>query len=179
MTIPTQERETLVAALRKWGVDYLTPTDAKLDRPMDEQTLITQLAVHPDARLRQALIALFLLNPQLAKYASAVRSQLAQGTALELTAYYMAAVYLQQMWRLRLNRYLGSFEELPALFKEELQLPDPKEEYGKVGLITLAQWHQSSSGHRFNHLSEYLGAADLVLQSLKMKKRSYEPASKS
>lgn len=173
-----EERETLVAALRERGVDYLTPADAKADRSMDEKTLITHLAGHPDARLRQALIGLFLLNPHLAKYAPLLRSKLPQPAAIELTAFYMAAVYLQQMWLFRFNRYLGSFEKLPTLFKEELCLPDPNEEYGKVGLIALAEWHQSFSGHRFNHLSEYQGVADLVFQSLKMKKRSHESASK-
>lgn len=173
------ETETLVAALRKWGVDYLTPTDAKSDRPIDEEILIAQVASHPDARFRQTLIALFLLNPRLAKHVALLRSRLDQRAAIELMAFYMAAVYLQQMWHLRLGRYLGSFEELPALFREELRLPDPNEEYGKVGLMALAEWHQIFSGHRFNHLSEYHGVADLVFQSLKMKKRKHEPASKS
>lgn len=179
MTKEEKETETLVAALREWGIDYLTPTDAKTDRPMNGKTLIAHLADHPDARLRQALVGLFLLNPRLAKVVPLLRSKLAQKATIELTAFYMAAVYLQQMWRLRLNRYLGLFEELPALFKEELRLPDPIEEYGKIGLIVLAEWHQSFSGHRFNRLSEYQGVADLVFQSLKIKKRSYEPAQKS
>ena len=171
--------QTLVAALRERGIDYLTPTDAESDRPIDAKILIACLAGHADARLRQALIALFLLEPRLAKHVPLLRRKLNQKAARELMAFYMAAVYLQRMWTIRLGRYLGPFAKLPTLFKKELRLPDPEEEYGKVGLIALAEWHQSVSSHRFNHLSEYQGVADLIFQSLKMKRRGHESASKS
>ena len=66
MAVIISDRETLVAALRERGVDYLTPSDAKLNFSVDDASLIMSLAAHPEARLRQALIALFLLQPQLA-----------------------------------------------------------------------------------------------------------------
>jgi hypothetical protein len=165
------DHETLVAALRERGVDYLTPSDAKLDQPIDDESLIASLAAHPDARLRQALIALFLLQPQLAPLVPRLRSELDLRAAQELAAYYMAAMYLQTMWRTRLSYYLESFPELPDYFSDELKLPKARELHGKAGLYSLAEWHTSQSNFRFNHLSAYEGVADLLFQRLKLKRR--------
>ncbi len=172
-----QSRETLVAELRERGVDYLMPTDAKIEQPIDDESLIAGLATHNDPRLRQALIALFLLQPHLAPLVLRVRDELDPKAAQELTAFYMAAVYLQSMWRIRLGLYLDSITELPDYFSMELGLPDVNDEYGKVGLYDLAEWHRSHSPYPFNHLSEYEGAADLLFQSLKMRRRRHELAS--
>jgi hypothetical protein len=171
-----RNRETLVAALRERGVAYLTPSDAKLEQPIDDESLIASLATHPEARLRQAWIALFLLQPQLAPLVPSLRGELEPRAAQELTAYYMAAMYLQTMWRTRLGYYLESFPELPDYFSGELELPKARELHGKAGLYALADWHASQSTFRFNHLSAYEGVADLLFQSLKLKRRQYEPA---
>src|ERR1051325_6534931 len=60
-----RDREALVAALRERGVDWLAPSDAQGPSLTDE-VLIASLAMSEDARLRQALIGLFLLRPTLA-----------------------------------------------------------------------------------------------------------------
>lgn len=165
-----RDHETLVAALRDRGVDYLTPSDAKLGFPIDDASLIVNLAAHPEARLRQALIALFLLQPELAPLVPRLRNELDSHAARELVAYYMAALYLQTMWRTRLGFYLKANAVLPDYFSIELALPAASEEYGKVGLHALADWHASQSTFRFNHLSAYEGVADLLFQSLKLKR---------
>jgi len=169
-------RETLVAALRDRGVDYLAPSDAKLEQPVDDETLLASLATHGDPRLRQALIALLLLQPQLASLVPRVQKQLASSALQELKAFYMAAVYLQTMWRIRLGYSLKFFADLPDYFSAELNLPKAEELYGKAGLYTLADWHASQSPFRFNHLSAYEGVADLLFQSLELKTHRYEPA---
>ena len=60
------DRESLVAALRERGVDYLAPSDAR-GEAITDVALIASLAANSDARLRQALIGLFLLRPDLAR----------------------------------------------------------------------------------------------------------------
>lgn len=172
-----RNREVLVAALQERGVDYLAPSDAKYEQPIDDETLVMSLAVHSDARLRQALIALFLLQTQLAPLAPRLRGTLDAHAGQELLAYYMAAMYLQTMWRTRLGYYLKSFSELPDYFSAELGLPKASQLYGKAGLHALAQWHAHRSPYRFNHLSAYEGAADLLFQSLKQKRHPYESTS--
>ncbi|MCI0695069.1 hypothetical protein L0337_24045 [candidate division KSB1 bacterium] len=170
-------REMLVAALHARGVDYLTPSDAKLDQPIDDESLIASLAAHHEARLRQALIALFLLQPQLAPLVPNLRGDLEPRAAQELTAYYMAAMYLQAMWRTRLGYYLESFPELPDYFSDELELPKARELHGKAGLYALADWHASQSPFRFNHLSAYEGVVDLLFQRLEINTPHHEPTS--
>jgi hypothetical protein len=172
-------REPLVAALRQRGIDYLSPSDARLDRMIDDETLIASLASHSEARLRQALIAFFLLQPQLAPIALRVQAVLEPGAAQELLAYYTAAVYLQRMWRTRLGYYLDAVVPLPNYFSAELALPSPDDEHGKTGLYALADWQASRSAHRFNHLSAYEGVVDLLFQSLKMKRNQHEFARQS
>lgn len=171
-----QSREALVAELRERGVDYLMPSDATIEQPLEDESLIASLAAHSDPRLRQALIAIFLLQPHLAPIVPRLRNELESKAAQELTAFYMAAVYLQSMWRIRLDLYLDSFDELPDYFSTELGLPDVNDEYGKVGLYELAEWHKSLSPYPFNHLSEYEGVADLLFQRLKLRRRRHESA---
>jgi len=169
------DRERLVAALRERGVDYLTPSEAE-GKPVSDEVLIASLAAHPDARLRQALIALFLLDPGLAPLAPRLRAQMPAPAVVELTAFYMAAVYLQCMWRMQLRRYLGEQSELPDYFSAELGLPPRADEQGKFGLYVLADWHQLAAQTRANQLSAYYGVADLLQQQLKLRSPRHEPA---
>ena len=166
----TADRDRLVAALRKRGVDYLAPSDAEGEPLLDEE-LVASLAASDDSRLRQTLIALFLLEPGLAPVARHLRSKLVATAETELVAHYTAAVYLQRMWRVRLEFYLPDMTELPDYFSQELHLPEPEDGYGKPGLYALAAWHASRSAHRTNHLAEYQGVASLLFERLKLKSR--------
>ena len=166
----TLERDwdTLVAALRARGVDYLSPGDAQ-GQPLADATLIASLAAHDNPRLIQALIALFLLHPELAPLVPPLRAQLPPAAQVELLAHYMAAVYLQSMWRVRLDHYLPPTPDLPDYFSAELALPDALDLYGKAGLYALAEWHLAHAPGRANHLSEYMGVAELLLNRLWLK----------
>lgn len=170
-----EERDRLVAALRERGVDYMSPEDAE-GEPVPEEALIASLAANEDPRLRQALIALLLLHPHLAPAVQRVRPNLDPPAETELVAHYMAAVYLQRMWHVRLGHYLPRDSNLPDYFSQELGLPSPEAGYGKPGLYALADWHAVDSPHRANHLSEYLGVAELLFERLKLKVRRHVPA---
>ena len=170
----TPGREALVAALRRRGVGYLAPSDATEDRPLGDLDLVEGLARHGEARLRQALIPLFLLHPHLASLVRGCGSRLEPPARVELQAHYMAAVYLQRMWSARLRRYLGALPELPDHFSTELGLPTPEDEWGKAGLHALADWHATASGRRANRLSEYEGTAELLFGDLKHGRREGE-----
>ena len=172
------EREELVAALRARGVDYLAPSDAQ-GQPLADEVLIASLAAHPDPRLRQALIALFLLHPQLAPLVPPLAGQLAPVAGVELQAHYLAAVYLQSMWRIRLDHYLPPTPDLPDYFSASLGLPDALDEYGKAGLYALADWHSAHTPERANHLSEYEGVAALLLDRIWLKAQRHVTAAGS
>ena len=151
-------------------MEYLAPGDAA-GPPIADDALLARLAAHDDPRLRQALIAVFLLKPQLAPLALKLRASLPANAETELIAQYTAAVYLQQMWRVQLERYLPSFQFLPDYFSGEFGLPGPEDGYGKPGLYALANWHQQRTGVSANYLSEYFGACDLLLAQLRIRKR--------
>jgi hypothetical protein len=165
-----RDREALVAALRARGVDWLAPSDAE-GAPVPDEILIASLAASEEARLRQALIGLFLLHSALAPLVLKLRPEMEAVAEIELIAHYTAAVYLQHMWRVRLSHYLPPFADLPDYFSKELGLPAPEDEYGKVGLHALAAWQteHAQRAQRANHLSEYEGVADLLFERLKSK----------
>jgi hypothetical protein len=159
-------RDQLVAALRQRGVDYLAPSDAQ-GTPLDDAALIAALAAHDDPRLRQALIALFLVHPELAPLVPGLRSSLPKPAATELVAHYMAAVYLQAMWGIRLSHYQAPVVPSPDYFSRELDLPMPDELYGKAGLHALADWHTAHRREHGNPLSEYEGVFSLIIERIK------------
>ncbi|MGQ0601353.1 MAG: hypothetical protein ACT4QE_06605, partial [Anaerolineales bacterium] len=134
----THDRDRLITALRARGVDYLL-SDSVTAEPLTDNDLIASLAGHEDARLRSALIALFLLHPELAERVPDVLAILNVEAANELRARYMAAVYLQRFWRTRLEMYGLTRPDLPDLFSAVLGLPAPEIMYGKPGLHELAE----------------------------------------
>lgn len=159
-----------MAALRERGVDYLMPSDAEGEAVSDE-TLIASLAASDDPRLRQSLIALFLVQPHLAPCVLSLQRELNGLAAKELQAHYAAAVYLRAMWEARLGRYIAPLSDLPDYFSLGLGLPAPEALHGKMGLHALAEWHAQHLPYRANHLSEYLGVVEMLFESLKLKAR--------
>lgn len=177
MRTDLNKHDQLVAKLRESGVRYLTPTDARLDETQSVNTLnlIRQLAENNDPRLRHSLIGLFILHPDWADLAKPLAASL-QGTArIELIAHYMAAVYLQCMWRTRLGFYLD-VQLLPDLFSAQLGLPSPEIRFGKTGLHALANWHAEQTNPAFNHLSSYEHVMDLLFDQLEREALTHEPA---
>ena len=169
------DRERLVAGLRARGVDYLAPSDAA-GPPVDDATLIASLASHEDARLKQALSALFLVRPVLAPLVPGLVQGLPHDAAIELAARYQAAVYLWAMWATRLRRYLPALPPLPDYFSEPLALPEPGELHGKAGLYALAAWHENMTGQRVNYRAEYENAAALLFGRLQVRAHGHDAA---
>jgi hypothetical protein len=171
------EHDQLVAKLRESGVRYLVPTDARADESKSLNTLdlLTRLAESDDPRLRHSLIGLFILHPEWSDVAQHLAALLKGSAYTELIAHYMAAVYLQRMWRTRLGFYL-EVHLLPDLFSDQLGLPSPEIRFGKTGLHALAKWHADQLGTVFNYLSAYEKTIDLLFEQLKQEARSHEPA---
>ena len=139
--------DTLVDGLRAYGVRYLSGGAEAMEQAPGELPdplwLLCSLARSLEPRLRQATVALFLIHPELAEAARRAAASLDGQSRRHLVEAYVAAVYLQRMWRTRLRRYLGEQPLLPPHWTQELGLPDPDERFGKVGLATLA----ARSGH--------------------------------
>jgi hypothetical protein len=171
------EHDQLVAKLRESGVRYLVPTDARADesQPLNTLDLLNRLAEIGDPRLRHSMIGLFILHSNWADFAEQLAALLQGAARIELIAHYMAAVYLQRMWRTRLSFYLD-VQLLPDLFSKQLDLPSPEDRFGKTGLHALANWHAAQTNPAFNHLSSYEHVMDLLFDQLEREASAHEPA---
>lgn len=152
--------EPLVAALHGRDVRYLAPSDARPgSESVGDLALIICLASHDQPRLRTALVALFILHPELAGQLDAL--QLPPAAQAELRTQYTAAACLQRMWSIRLGFYLGEFRLLPDLYSASLGLPPADAHYGKLCLHTLA------ARQPFDQLSAYDSLMSLLFAQLK------------
>ncbi len=163
MTHPPASREELVAALHARGLCYLAPTPHGDERPLDDDELIAGLAASPDARLRFALAALLLAHPTLAERAAAlVLGQapvaLDDATRAEMRKQYLAAMYLQRMWRTRLRMHFGETPLIQERFTREMGLPPADAMFGELGLRALTE------RSAYNDWSSYEQVVDLLCE---------------
>ena len=167
MLIENESRETLVAALREWGVRFLAPSDARsLPEPLAPEELISRLAGHSDPRLRLALVPLFILHPELTNLLPLISQPLAGHE--NLMKLYTAAACLQRMWSIRLGFYLRNVHLLPDLYSVKLGLPPADALGGKHCLYALAE------RETFSQLSAYEGVIEMLFAQLK-EEAQYEP----
>ncbi|MEZ4736848.1 MAG: hypothetical protein R3E79_57940 [Caldilineaceae bacterium] len=131
------QRETLVASLRQHGIAYLAPSDAMFLEPApDDEALFLALVSQPDSRLQLALVPLLIRRPELAMIVEHLSKQLDPVLALDLKTYYMAAVYLQRLWRTRLGFYIDNTRLLPDLFSQQMGCHPPMNALGKQAYTT-------------------------------------------
>lgn len=144
VTHPPAGRRELVAALHARGLCYLAPTPHGDERPLSDDELLVGLAASPDARLRFALAALLLAHPALAERAAALIQGeagvvLSEDARAEMKKQYLAAMYLQRMWRTRLRMHFGEAPLIPERFTREMGLPPADAMFGELGLRALTE----------------------------------------
>ncbi len=160
------QRETLVALLRERGVRYLAPSDAVATEEIgSDEALLLTLLQQSDTRLRLALIPLLLRHPDLAEHVATLVDQADPETVLDMQTLYMAAVYLQRLWKTRLGFYLN-FTPLPDLFSQQMGLPPADERFGKNGLYDLAEAWKARSPYPYNRLAALNITMDLFFEQL-------------
>ena len=170
-THSVSEEEALVAELELLGIRYLsrqTPYQALKVRPPAQ--LIADLVRQPSARVREALISLFLAHPQYAGAVSAALARLSADQALTLRLFYSAAVLLQVKHRdaLRLASR-ENFRPLPDLFSAELGLP-PGDAPILIRMTALAHTHQERTGITANWAGTYESVACKLLRRWEMER---------
>lgn len=163
VTHPPASREELVAALHARGLCYLAPTPHGDERPLSDDELIAGLAASPDARLRFALAALLLVHPALAERAAALiqgEPPIAPSDAAraEMKKQYLAAMYLQRMWRTRLKMHFGETPLIQERFTNEMALPPADAMFGEMGLRALTERSP------YNDWSSYEQIVDLLCE---------------
>lgn len=171
---PFQGAATLVAELDRWGVSYLSQRvdgpESLRDPSLPPQVLISALIQQPNARLRSALIALFLARPGLWQVVDAARRAMPQSAQLRLMLFYSASVRLQEIHRVEIQARQGSlWQPLPDLYAEALGL-------GRQGspserLKALAQTHGEATGQQLNWHGTYRHAATHLLHQWELSRR--------
>ncbi len=164
---PATQDEALVAELHRLGVQHLARlTTAETDRPMQAAALLNQLAGHPQARFRSALILVFLRQPGLAHAVPAALEHCTPEAANTLRLFYQAAVYLQPSVLPVLPSEPGSRMPLPDLFSVELELPAPGAFPVDDALQALAERHRALTGVHCNWVGTYRQHLPLFLRQL-------------
>ncbi len=160
VTLPLTD-DQLVSELWARDVRFLMGEQTSPEPLIDPAMLIQALAQSEDARVRMALIPLFLRHPEFSSEVLKADEKLSTSDQLYLRFYYTAAVLLQKKYREQLFNVFGKQNRLPDLFSEKLGFSpgaDPDET-----LIRLGKHHQVLSGERINWLETYEhGAKRLV-----------------
>ena len=150
------DRDDLVAALHARDVCYLAPTPHGDERALTDDELILGLAQTKDARLRFALAALLLIHPELAEHVAHLAER--DAAPAELRKHYLAAMYLQRMWRTRLRMAFGETALIPERFTHALNLPTAEVMNGELGL------HRLTENSLFNDWSSYEQVIELICE---------------
>jgi hypothetical protein len=151
-------RDDLVASLHARGVCYLTPTPHGDETPLSDDALIAGIAQADDARLRFALAGLFLLHPDLAARAIQLEPALLGAARDELRKQYVAAMYLQRLWRTHLRLQFGETPLIPEHFTQEMDLPAPDLMHGEMGLRQLCDRSPYNDWSSYQQVIDLLGA---------------------
>jgi hypothetical protein len=156
--------EQLVAELELLGVRYLsrqTADEAVQVRPAEK--LLADIVQQPSARVRAAVIAVLLAQPQYAMAATAAAQALAPESRLTLKLFYTAARLLQQLYADPLQVGLADqWHWLPDLFSAELGLSD----IGGTAherLARLGRLHQRLTRRQVNWAGTYTDVARRLL----------------
>lgn len=168
--------ERLLGELRAHGITYLSggheAMAAASAHPMPDAELLRALARYPESRVRNAVIGLLLLYPELAGAIPDALRAADEPTAESLATLALAALYMSRLWRTRLRLALGRAPELPADLLAPLiaarGLPSPDEMYGELGLRALEQFEQARRGLPLNFIGDWQNQIDhLIAQELR------------
>lgn len=167
-TLTTDIDEALVVELHRLGVRHLArlrPIESP--SPFTPVTLLVELARHPLARLRAALILLFLRQPVYHQFVAEALTQLAPPAADTLRLYYQAAVYLQRELRAQLQPLVPNWVDLPDAYSVILGTPPADAANPVTALQALAHVHAQRTGWEYNWLGTYRQNLPLFLKHLR------------
>ncbi len=163
----------LAAELGRLGIPFVTfsADDRPLPPPAPDM-LLASLAMSDEARLRMALIPLFLTLPNHARSVTEAAVALPARAQVTLVCYYTAAMLLQRKYAQRLSRLGIDHAPLPDLFGRELGL-SPADD-ADSSLARLAKRHAELSGRPLNWRGTYEQAAMRFMQRVEWETKQAE-----
>ncbi|MEM7535219.1 MAG: hypothetical protein AAF639_23785 [Chloroflexota bacterium] len=164
----TFDNDQLVDELARLKVPFLRGgTDNPSNLPIPPATFICALAASNEARVRLALIPLFLQRPEYAAYVPHAYRDLSGNAQLVLTCYYTASHFLQKKYHSQLEIIHPVMNWLPDLFSNELEISSDEID---DGLQALDERHKELSGRKINWLGTYEHGVQKLLKFLKKTK---------
>ena len=161
--------DTLVDELARLNIPFLRGgTEQPNNQPIYPTTFICELATNDEARLRLALIPLFLRRPEYAVYVPHAYQNLVADAQIILACYYTASYLLQRKYSPQLHVFYSVMNWLPDLFSKELAIITSDVD---VGLRILDERHKELSGRKINWLGTYEHGAQKLLKFMKRKQR--------
>lgn len=156
----------LLAELNRLGLHFVVGSlPEREERALAPGELIAGLVNQSDARLRLALIALFLYQPHIAGAVPEALKALSAYGKTQLKLFYSAARLLQFMYCSELQSLISDWCELPDFYSVNLGLSQANgQEYP---LQELAQMHRRLNGIQANWLGIYHHAAQRLITRLK------------
>jgi hypothetical protein len=162
--------DLLTAELQARGLHYLIGSLPAPSSPrLTDDVLLAGLARQEDARLRSALIPLFLSQPSLTRALPRALSQLGPTEQTALKIYYTAAAILQSEFSDTLVAAYPQWRPLPDLYSEELGLrasDDATQRLHQLGSI-----HARLTGSQVNWPGTYRHAAERLIRRLQLEQR--------
>lgn len=157
----------LAAELERLGLRFVSssPEDA-LPFALSTEDLIAALARSKEARLRMALIPLFIAHPEYSRFVSQVSQELVEQAQITLVCYYTAAVLLQRKYAQRLLQLGLKASELPDIFGHSLALP--LNSSADDLLLHLAEHQIQMSGRPINWYGTYEHAMERFIRRLEL-----------
>ena len=178
---PLQQWTTaqLVDGLRAWDVSYLTQAhrgeraaaEDRISKRPPISALLRALARADEPRVRDALIGLLLLHPEVAdevvQFVTVARAQGRDDLAERVITLALAAVYLQRIWWFQWTLAYGAPPQLDETpFRQwllERSLPAPAIGYGEPGLRRLADYERERTGMPTNYIGDWQNQAQHAL----------------
>jgi len=157
--------EELTAELSAHGLHFVIgAVPAPWASQLSPAQLLENLAKQRDARLRVALVALFLYRPEIAEVVPEALSKLDSAGQTTLKLYYTAATILQSAYARRLKMLSPRWSALPDLFSQEMGIP--KQGNWQMRLQQLGNRHRQLTGVAANWAGTYEYAASRLLRRL-------------
>lgn len=161
--------DELAAELARLGIYFVkSSVDEILRTTLAPEAFVAALAASSEARLRMALIPLFLSRPEFIRFLPGSANMLSAQARVTLMCYYTAAALLQRKYAQSLEALGISNPEMPDLFGRDLDLP--VEGDADALLERLGARQAALSGRSLNWRGTYEQAANRFMRRLQQER---------
>lgn len=176
------EVDELITMLRAWGIEYLVGLEPVAHAPRIEKdslppiVFLQRLAQCDDyPRVRDAIISLLLLHPELAEAVQQAIHESDPPVAKRIAVLILATLYLQRLWSIRLAIAFGHPSTFPeqsfASLWQDRHLPSPACHEGACGLLALEEAEQKRTGLPFTFTGDWQNQIKHLLWQEEMQRR--------